>query len=167
MADFVNINRFPAGLLQFLELKTGGQTPRELSSVLQPTLEQMPFFLSGQCEVVANNQTLVPNNGTVELGLQAGVRFVCLGAAVIVSTFTAAGTYNLFLDLRTIDSGSSINISHFSETVGGTSAARAGFWFPRPWVMSNRDVLQGTIRNLTGGGTVTLGVNAYGFLIQN
>jgi hypothetical protein len=42
------INRFPEGLLALLDLKSRGNTPSDLSDVVQPGLDMLPFYELGQ-----------------------------------------------------------------------------------------------------------------------
>lgn len=46
-----SINRFPDGLLAFLDLKTRGETPSDLGSTVAPIIDLLPFYELGATAV--------------------------------------------------------------------------------------------------------------------
>lgn len=89
------VNRVPPGLLSLLGIKAGGQNPAILPDTLQPTLELLELYVSGNAVDVDAATSLVVNNGVWAIGTPApgpGEIYLVERMSVTIGANLAAGT---------------------------------------------------------------------------
>lgn len=75
------INTYPRGLLGLLDAKTGGQTPTELSSSVNMTLDALPFYRAQKGEARRQDSAAIAGTGAIFPG---GVNFSCLESEILL-----------------------------------------------------------------------------------
>lgn len=103
------IQVIPPGLLGFLQLKNGGQNPRQFPEVLQPVLELMHWYLFANSEVVLGTDAAIAAAGLVNYLTVPDDEFWAVHDVQAAVTLAAGSTAVLSIYYRSGPSGGAAN----------------------------------------------------------
>lgn len=85
MATESQINTAAAGLLQLLDIKSGGVTPGELVNVLQPSFELSRHYMSQQIELETKTTAGIAASTDIDINVPIGERWYvhCVGSKCV------------------------------------------------------------------------------------
>lgn len=129
------INRVPAGLLDFFEMKTGGVTPPNFSDSVAGVLEMLEFYAHPRYEVASETGTGTVTGSTVSLTVPNGQFWIVRS---VRATMSLAGTTNVGIGqtsvgVRLTDGGvSTVAVGERTLEANGNDTAQAIHVFGQP-----------------------------------
>lgn len=153
-----NINRVPRGLLQLLELKTGGITPPRLNDELQAQLDLLPFYMSPNVVFQGALNLLSAGGQVVTLSVPALERWIVQGITAHVSALTMPASGSIDVSFTKAGQSTEAIMGQFVQVLAVPAISRFGVGADAanfPLVAGPGDTFSGTLTALSAG-TATL-----------
>lgn len=172
-----NINRESRGFLDLLRAKVGGQGPERFSSVLQPTIELLPFLSNQQLKTagsaVTSNSASAGTALEIVMPNQELWLIHAVTAAAESSDVTTAGFVRGYVSFNNIPlqggaAASLIRLDGFSGIKGATTPLQvSGHWRPsKPFLLPPGSKIEATRAQADGVITWTWRVQVLYSLLQ-
>jgi len=132
------IQRVPVGVLQFLGLRNGGETPKTFGSEVLPILDTTPFYAAEDLQqtIQTDAATNVAGSGSF-VDVPAGEAWLIVAVGGIWSTFTAGSVFRAAIHLGFQPNLVPVATMEQSVTIsaGATDQFRIPFVPPQPLVL--------------------------------
>lgn len=125
------INTLPSGLLGFLGLKNGGQYPRALGELLQPTWDLAAIYLSANSSFDNTTLAIAAIGATAIVTVPEGEAWFIIQQDA--GSATLAAGQSIALGLQFTDPAGLVTMSVSDASVVATVGQRASISLPRPY----------------------------------
>lgn len=127
------INRVPGGLLGFLGIKNGGETPKQLATTLAPVWDLSPIYFNSNAEQRADVLAIAGIGSQSFLTVPNGEAWIILQSSAATGTLGAGQTIEL--QLQTTDAAGLVTIATCPMSGSRTVGQRCAVNQPAPvWV---------------------------------
>lgn len=170
MASIGQIQRFPRGLLQFLQMVGTGRSPTDLGSEVTPTLSMLPFYGAGLMERVGTSLT---NGGTgVGVSVTATVprneSWLCLALNATLGVMALGDISRVSVRIVSKDGGViQVGESELMTAQAAGAIHSTGFMLPQPVLLVSGESIRNTINDAVLAGPVDIGIWALAYRIPS
>jgi hypothetical protein len=163
------INRVPAGLLDFFEMKTGGVTPPEFSDSIAGVLEMTEFYSHPRYEAVNTSTTGTAVGDTVFETVPNGQFWIvrAVGAGCTLNGNTGNGIAQMGVAIRLTDGGTiTLDVGERTLEANSNDTARAIHVFGQPIIIAAGSGVRARIEALDLDGAASFTFNAQAWIAR-